>query len=47
MGAFTWEGSFATGVLKSHALSKELRFAAVADFEIAQFCRPEPGFGSL
>jgi len=45
MGAFTWEGSFATGVLKSHALSKELRYAAVADFEIAQFCRAEPGFG--
>ena len=45
MGAFTWEGSFATGVLKSHALSKELRYAAVADFEIAQFCRSEPGFG--
>ncbi len=45
MGAFTWEGSFASGVLKSHALSKELRFAAVADFEIAQFCRSEPGFG--
>jgi len=45
MGAFTWEGSFATGVLKSHALSKELRYAAVADFEIAQFCRTEPGFG--
>jgi len=45
MGAFTWEGSFATGVLKSHALSKELRYAAVAEFEIAQFCRSEPGFG--
>jgi len=45
MGAFTWEGSFATGVLKNHALSKELRYAAVADFEIAQFCRAEPGFG--
>jgi len=45
MGAFTWEGSFASGVLKSHALSKELRFAAVAEFEIAQFCRTEPGFG--
>src|SRR3972149_2141464 len=45
MGAFTWEGSFASGVLKSHALSKELRYAAVADFEIAQFCRSEPGFG--
>jgi N4-gp56 family major capsid protein len=45
MGAFTWEGSFSTGVLKSHALSKELRYAAVAEFEVAQFCRPEPGFG--
>ena len=45
MGAFTWVGSFATGVLKNHALSKELRYAAVADFEIAQFCRAEPGFG--
>lgn len=45
MGAFTWEGSFSTGVLKSHALSKELRYAAVADFEIAQFTRAEPGFG--
>ena len=45
MGAFTWEGSFASGVLKSHALSKELRYAAVAEFEIAQFCRSEPGFG--
>ncbi len=45
MGAFTWEGSFASGVLKSHALSKELRFAAVAEFEVAQFCRSEPGFG--
>ena len=45
MGAFTWEGSFATGVLKSHALSKELRYAAVAEFEVAQFCRAEPGFG--
>lgn len=45
MGAFTWEGSFATGVLKSHALSKELRYAAVAEFQIAQFCRAEPGFG--
>jgi len=45
MAAFTWEGSFATGVLKSHALSKELRYAAVAEFQIAQFCRSEPGFG--
>jgi len=45
MGAFTWEGSFSTGVLKSHALSKELRYAAVAEFQIAQFCRAEPGFG--
>ena len=45
MGAFSWEGSFATGVLKNHALSKELRYAAVADFEIAQFCRAEPGYG--
>ena len=45
MGAFTWEGSFASGVLKSHALSKELRFAAVAEFQVAQFCRAEPGFG--
>ena len=45
MGAFTWEGSFASGVLKSHALSKELRYAAVAEFEVAQFCRAEPGFG--
>lgn len=45
MGAFTWEGSVATGILRSHALSKELRYAAVARFEIAQFCRAEPGFG--
>ena len=45
MGAFSWEGSFATGVLKNHALSKELRYAAVAEFEVAQFCRSEPGFG--
>ena len=45
MGAFTWTGSFASGVLKSHELSKDLRYAAVSDFEIAQFCRSEPGFG--
>ncbi len=45
MGAFTWEGSLLTGYSTCEEMSKELRYAAVDQFEIAQFCRPEPGFG--
>src|SRR3972149_9510887 len=45
MAAFTWSGSLATGYSVCEEMSKELRYAAVDDFEIAQFCRKEPGFG--
>lgn len=45
MGAFTWTGSLATGYSTCEEMSKELRYAAVEQFEIAQFCRKEPGFG--
>ena len=45
MTAFTWTGSLATGYSVCEEMSKELRYAAVDDFEIAQFCRKEPGFG--
>ena len=45
MGAFTWTGSLATGYSVCEEMSKELRYAAVEQFEIAQFCRRESGFG--
>lgn len=47
MGAFTWVGSLATGYSSCEEMSKEIRYAAVEKFEIAQFCRKEPGFGKL
>jgi len=45
MGAFTWVGSLQTGYSTCQKMSSELRYASVGDFEVAQFCRTEPGFG--
>lgn len=45
MAAFTWELDAPSGTFKSHAMSKKIRYAAIQDCEIAQFCRREPGFG--
>ncbi len=45
MSQFSWTLDVAAGVLKNHALSQKIRFAAVKDTVIAPFCKPESGFG--
>lgn len=40
-----WEWDAPTGVYKDHALSSNIRRAAVADAQFAAFARPESGFG--
>ncbi len=40
-----WEWDAPTGVYKDHALSSNIRIAAVADAQFAAFARPESGFG--
>lgn len=41
----TWTFDAPTGVYKDHALSANIRQAAVADTEFMRFARPEGGFG--
>lgn len=45
MAQFLWGVDVASGVMRNHALSNKLRFAAVADAVIAPFCKAEPNFG--
>ena len=45
MANFLWTVDVPSGVLRNHALSSKLRFAAVANSRFTQFCKPEPGFG--
>lgn len=40
-----WEWDAPSGVYKDHALSSNIRRAAVADAQFAAFARPESGFG--
>lgn len=40
-----WEWDAPSGVYKDHALSSDIRRAAVADAQFAAFARPESGFG--
>jgi len=41
----TWTLDAPTGVYKDHALSANIRMAAIADTEFAIFARPETGYG--
>lgn len=41
----SWTFDAPTGVYKDHALSSNIRLAAVADTEFARFARPESGYG--
>lgn len=41
----TWAFDAPTGVYKNHAMSSELRKAAIAETKFMQFVRPEPGYG--
>ena len=41
----TWSFDAPTGVYKNHAMSSELRKAAIAETKFMQFVRPEPGYG--
>lgn len=41
----TWTYDAPTGVYKNHAMSSELRKAAIAETKFMQFVRPEPGYG--
>jgi len=41
----TWTYDAPSGVYKSHAMSSDLRHAAIAETKFMQFVRPEPGFG--
>ena len=41
----TWSLDAPTGVYKSHAMSNELRTAAIEDTKFMEFVRPEPNFG--
>lgn len=45
MANFTWTYDAPTGVYKSHNLSEQLRFGAVAEAKFMQFVKPEPGYG--
>jgi N4-gp56 family major capsid protein len=41
----SWTYDQPTGVYKNHTLSKQLRFAAIAQTKFMQFVSPEPGYG--
>ena len=41
----TWAWDAPTGVYKDHSLSQKIRMNAVQRMLLAQFVRPEPGFG--
>jgi N4-gp56 family major capsid protein len=42
---FTWAFDAPSGVFKNHALSSQIRKAAIAETKFMQFCKPEPGYG--
>lgn len=43
--SFTWTFDAPTGVFKNHAMSSQLRLAAIAECKFMQFVKPEPGYG--
>ena len=43
--SLTWQYDAPSGVYKNHAMSKDLRMAAIAETKFMQFVRPEPGYG--
>ena len=45
MSTFSWSFDAATGVYKNHALSSDLRSAAIAQCLLMQFVSPEAGYG--
>jgi N4-gp56 family major capsid protein len=45
MGNFTWSFDAPSGVYKSHAMSEQLRYAAIAETKFMQFVKPEPNYG--
>lgn len=45
MSQFTWSYDAPTGTYKSHAMSTQLRQAAIAETKFMQFVTPEPGYG--
>ncbi len=45
MAQFLWSVDVASGVMRNHSLSEKIRFAAIGEAKIAQFCKTEPGFG--
>lgn len=45
MATHSWTFDAPTGVYKNHAMSQNLRFAAIAETKFVQFVDPEDGFG--
>jgi len=45
MSNFTWTYDAPSGVYKNHAMSNELRYAAIAEAKFMQFVKPESGYG--
>jgi N4-gp56 family major capsid protein len=45
MSQFTWSFDAPSGVFKSHAMSEQLRYAAIAETKGMQFVTTEPGYG--
>lgn len=45
MSNFTWAWDSPSGVYKNHALSTEIRKAAIAETKFLQFAKPEAGYG--
>ena len=45
MPQFTWTYDSPSGVYKSHSMSEQLRFSAIAETKFMQFVTAEPGYG--
>lgn len=45
MAEFTWTYDAPAGVYKNHAMSEQLRYAAIAETKFMQFVTPETGYG--
>lgn len=45
MGQFSWAYDAPSGTYKNHAMSTQLRQAAIAETKFMQFVSPEPGYG--
>ena len=45
MANFSWTFDAPSGVFKNHALSSDIRMAAIAEAKFAQFVKPESGYG--